>query len=75
MILCSFNYSVFMVWALINVTINSVAHVKQTKYGEVDMDYVLGIGGFSLERFEMAYILYGSLRVQSQCMHVQLLDV
>ncbi|XP_010497326.1 PREDICTED: COBW domain-containing protein 1 [Camelina sativa] len=33
-------------------TINSMAHMKQTKYGKVDLDYVLGIGGFDLERIE-----------------------
>lgn len=27
-----------------------MAHMKQTKYGKVDLDYVLGIGGFDLER-------------------------
>ncbi|XP_078430641.1 plastid transcriptionally active 17 [Wolffia australiana] len=34
--------------------INGMAHVKQTKYGQVDLDYVLGIGGFDLERIESA---------------------
>ncbi|CAH8353888.1 unnamed protein product [Eruca vesicaria subsp. sativa] len=33
-------------------TINSMAHIKRTKYGKVDLDYVLGIGGFDLERIE-----------------------
>lgn len=33
-------------------SINEIARVKQTKYGKVDMDYVLGIGGFDLERIE-----------------------
>ncbi|CAH8252448.1 unnamed protein product [Arabidopsis lyrata] len=33
-------------------TINSMAHMKRTKYGKVDLDYVLGIGGFDLERIE-----------------------
>eukprot|EP00250_Pteridium_aquilinum_P006899 c16727_g1_i1 orf=362-1783(-) len=32
--------------------INEIARVKRTKYGEVDLDYVLGIGGFDLERIE-----------------------
>lgn len=27
-----------------------MAHMKRTKYGKVDLDYVLGIGGFDLER-------------------------
>uniref|UniRef100_A0A1J3JPD9 COBW domain-containing protein 2 n=1 Tax=Noccaea caerulescens TaxID=107243 RepID=A0A1J3JPD9_NOCCA len=33
-------------------TINSMAHMKRTMYGKVDLDYVLGIGGFDLERIE-----------------------
>lgn len=28
-----------------------MAHMKKTQYGKVDLDYVLGIGGFDLERF------------------------
>lgn len=35
-------------------SINSMAHLKQTQYGKVDLDYVLGIGGFDLERIESA---------------------
>ncbi|KAI3897704.1 hypothetical protein MKX03_005536, partial [Papaver bracteatum] len=30
-------------------TINGMAHLKQTKFGQVNLDYVLGIGGFDLE--------------------------
>jgi len=30
--------------------INSLANLKQTEYGKVNLDYVLGIGGFDLER-------------------------
>ncbi|KAL1199311.1 hypothetical protein V5N11_015699 [Cardamine amara subsp. amara] len=33
-------------------TINSMAQMTRTKYGNVDLDYVLGIGGFDLERIE-----------------------
>ncbi|KAK1288644.1 hypothetical protein QJS10_CPB19g00582 [Acorus calamus] len=33
-------------------SINGMAHLKQTEYGKVDLDYVLGIGGFDLERIE-----------------------
>lgn len=29
-----------------------MAHMKRTKYGKVDLDYVLGIGGFDLERYD-----------------------
>ncbi|CAH9139789.1 unnamed protein product [Cuscuta epithymum] len=32
--------------------INQMAHLKRTQYGKVDLDYVLGIGGFDLERIE-----------------------
>lgn len=28
-----------------------MANMKRTKYGKVDLDYVLGIGGFDLERY------------------------
>ncbi|KAH8520802.1 hypothetical protein Peur_039583 [Populus x canadensis] len=32
--------------------INRMANLKCTQYGKVDLDYVLGIGGFDLERIE-----------------------
>ncbi|XP_022724158.1 uncharacterized protein LOC111280894 isoform X2 [Durio zibethinus] len=32
--------------------INRMAHLKRTEFGKVDLDYVLGIGGFDLERIE-----------------------
>ncbi|XP_043721932.1 P-loop guanosine triphosphatase YjiA [Telopea speciosissima] len=32
--------------------INGMAHLKRTQFGKVDLDYVLGIGGFDLERIE-----------------------
>ncbi|RZC62414.1 hypothetical protein C5167_024166 [Papaver somniferum] len=35
-------------------TINGMANLKQTKFGQVNLDYVLGIGGFDLERIESA---------------------
>ncbi|KAF8407177.1 hypothetical protein HHK36_006303 [Tetracentron sinense] len=31
--------------------INRMAHLTRTEFGKVDLDYVLGIGGFDLERF------------------------
>ncbi|XP_045833423.1 COBW domain-containing protein 1-like [Trifolium pratense] len=34
--------------------INSLANLKRTEYGKVNLDYVLGIGGFDLERIESA---------------------
>ncbi|XP_030546821.1 COBW domain-containing protein 1 [Rhodamnia argentea] len=34
--------------------INHMAQLKRTKFGQVDLDYVLGIGGFDLERIESA---------------------
>ncbi|KAL5697834.1 hypothetical protein ACHQM5_028944 [Ranunculus cassubicifolius] len=33
-------------------SINQMANLKRTNYGKVDLDYVLGIGGFDLERIE-----------------------
>lgn len=34
--------------------INHMANLKRAEYGKVDLDYVLGIGGFDLERIESA---------------------
>ncbi|KAL3819174.1 hypothetical protein ACJIZ3_005079 [Penstemon smallii] len=34
--------------------INTMAQLKKTQYGNVDLDYVLGIGGFDLERIDSA---------------------
>eukprot|EP00257_Ricinus_communis_P015840 XP_015573832.1 uncharacterized protein LOC8282719 [Ricinus communis] len=34
--------------------INRMAHMKRTQFGQVDLDYVLGIGGFDLERIGSA---------------------
>lgn len=34
--------------------INRMAQLKRTEFGNVDLDYVLGIGGFDLERIESA---------------------
>ncbi|MBA0747886.1 hypothetical protein Gogos_004762 [Gossypium gossypioides] len=31
-------------------SINGMAHLKRTEFGKVDLEYVLGIGGFDLER-------------------------
>lgn len=32
--------------------INAMAQIKQTTFGKVDIDYVLGVGGFDLDRIE-----------------------
>ncbi|XP_028799528.1 uncharacterized protein LOC114754853 isoform X2 [Neltuma alba] len=40
--------------------INSMAHLNRTEFGKVDLDYVLGIGGFDLERIESAVDVEGS---------------
>lgn len=40
--------------------INRMAHLKRTQFGKVDLDYVLGIGGFDLERIESAVNTEGS---------------
>ncbi|KAG5005525.1 hypothetical protein JHK82_029548 [Glycine max] len=34
---------------IVNKKINSLANLKRTEYGKVNLDYVLGIGGFDLE--------------------------
>ncbi|VFQ73360.1 unnamed protein product [Cuscuta campestris] len=39
--------------------INQMAHLKMTKYGKVDMEYVLGIGGFDLERLSFHFFFHG----------------
>lgn len=39
------NVAVFLIQK-----INSLANLKRTEYGKVNLDYVLGIGGFDLER-------------------------
>nr|CAD1827778.1 unnamed protein product [Ananas comosus var. bracteatus] len=40
--------------------INRMAHLKRAEYGRVDLDYVLGIGGFDLERIESVVNSEGS---------------
>jgi len=35
--------------------INGIAQVRSAKLAEVDLDYVLGVGGFDLERFVHGY--------------------
>ncbi|KAE9453550.1 hypothetical protein C3L33_14551, partial [Rhododendron williamsianum] len=38
-------------------SINGLANLKQTQFGKVDLDYVLGIGGFDLERlYDFRYL-------------------
>ncbi|KAL4626355.1 hypothetical protein ACB092_05G090300 [Castanea dentata] len=32
--------------------INGIAQIKLAKFGSVDMDFVLGVGGYDLERFD-----------------------
>lgn len=32
--------------------LNGMAHLRRTEFGKVDLDYVLGVGGFDLERIE-----------------------
>ncbi|CAN4088573.1 unnamed protein product [Withania somnifera] len=38
--------------------INSMANLKRTQFGQVDLDYVLGIGGFDLERSDFFPFVY-----------------
>lgn len=34
-----------------------MAHLKRTEFGKVELDYVLGVGGFDLERLFL-YLLF-----------------
>ncbi|MQM16484.1 hypothetical protein Taro_049441 [Colocasia esculenta] len=45
---------------IVNKNINGMAHMKRTQYGKVELDYVLGIGGFDLERIESVVNAEGS---------------
>ncbi|XP_062089926.1 uncharacterized protein LOC133796437 [Humulus lupulus] len=40
--------------------INGLAQLKRTKFGQVDLGYVLGVGGFDLERIESAIEVEGA---------------
>ena len=40
-----------MCWLLIMQKINRMANLRRTQFGKVDLDYVLGVGGFDLERW------------------------
>ncbi|KAH9321283.1 hypothetical protein KI387_015922, partial [Taxus chinensis] len=42
--------------------INAMAQIKRTQYGKVDIDYVLGVGGFDLDRIESDVQIEGSLK-------------
>ncbi|KAM0943482.1 putative cobW/HypB/UreG, nucleotide-binding domain, cobalamin (vitamin B12) biosynthesis CobW [Dioscorea sansibarensis] len=50
-------------------TINSMANLKRTEYGRVELDYVLGIGGFDLERIETVVNEEGSKEEHSKHDH------
>ncbi|XP_068303368.1 uncharacterized protein [Pyrus communis] len=43
--------------------INGMAQLKRTEFGKVNLDYVLGIGGFDLERIESAIDAEGEKEV------------
>ncbi|GAU12145.1 hypothetical protein TSUD_01110 [Trifolium subterraneum] len=52
--------------------INSLANLKRTEYGKVNLDYVLGIGGFDLERtlaINFSYFLPKSILSYGQNHH------
>ncbi|OIT40268.1 PREDICTED: COBW domain-containing protein 1-like [Nicotiana attenuata] len=49
--------------------INSMANLKRTQFGKVDLDYVLGIGGFDLERIESSVGAEGSKEDHSSHAH------
>ena len=39
--------------------INGMAQMKKPKFGNVDMDFVLGIGGYDLDRL-IVFIFFGT---------------
>jgi hypothetical protein len=43
-------------------SINRMANLKRAQYGKVDLDYVLGIGGFDLERLLSFVTLFLTFR-------------
>ncbi|XP_016506567.1 uncharacterized protein LOC107824330 [Nicotiana tabacum] len=50
-------------------SINGMANLKRTQFGKVDLDYVLGIGGFDLERIESSVGAEGSKEDHSSHTH------
>ncbi|CAN6999975.1 unnamed protein product [Brassica oleracea var. botrytis] len=48
-------------------TINSMAQMTRTNYGNVDLDYVLGIGGFDLERIESSVTTEDDKKGHDEC--------
>ncbi|KAE9614451.1 hypothetical protein Lal_00012272 [Lupinus albus] len=49
--------------------INGMAQIKQAKFGSVDMDFVLGVGGYDLERIESEVECSSSASHQDDCGH------
>lgn len=49
--------------------INVLANLKRTSYGKVDLNYVLGIGGFDLERIESVVRSEGSIEDHKEHAH------
>lgn len=47
--------------------INRMAYLKRTEFGKVELDYVLGIGGFDLERLFSALISLLCHRLIAPC--------
>jgi hypothetical protein len=44
-----------------------MANLKRAEYGKVDLDYVLGIGGFDLERFLSFIFVYCREHIEWVC--------
>ena len=53
-LLCSDNLCIFVHCFQ---HINGIAQVKLAKFGSVDMDFVLGVGGYDLERLQSTLFL------------------
>ena len=47
-----------------------MANLKRAQYGKVDLDYVLGIGGFDLERFPFFHRLLLDLLLSWKVYHL-----
>ncbi|XP_038976405.1 P-loop guanosine triphosphatase YjiA-like isoform X1 [Phoenix dactylifera] len=47
--------------------INGMAQIKQAKFGAVDMDFVLGLGGYDLDRIESEVLVDAAQDTNHQC--------
>lgn len=61
-----------VIWDKSQQHINGMAQIKLAKYGVVDMDFVLGIGGYDLDRsgllFALQLIPEGFMSIMLRCL-------